>query len=138
MISLKEIMEFAYSKHEGQMYGNKPYAYHLDCVANKVREKGLYHVCLYVAYLHDILEDTDTTYQDLIRLGIGYEIAEAVLAITKMGKERRKDYLFRVKQNLTAKYVKICDSETNAEHCLRDGDVKRYEYYLDTIKFLEE
>lgn len=74
-----------------------------------------------VAFLHDVVEDTDTTLMDLLLLGFSFEILEAVNAITQqsystidvISYEPLEDYWARVKANPLAVRVKIADIRHN-------------------------
>jgi len=57
--------ELARQAHLGQLYGNEPYIVHLDEVAKIVYKYA--NVARVVAYLHDILEDTQITDKDIGR-----------------------------------------------------------------------
>jgi (p)ppGpp synthase/HD superfamily hydrolase len=66
-----------------------------------------------VAMLHDILEDTDCTVEELKRLGFSDEVVDAVVAMTKKDDEDYEVYIERVKQNKLARVVKIFDMYHN-------------------------
>lgn len=75
---------FAIEAHGEQRYGEHPYAVHLEAVAEVVR--GIARPpdvewLVAVAYLHDVLEDTDATEQEL-RLQFGDVVADAVVFVT--------------------------------------------------------
>lgn len=83
---------FAEKRHENQRrkYTNEPYFVHLMEVARllvKARERsGLRDEHLVAAgYLHDILEDTDTTFEELVAT-FGGDIAGLVLEVTDISK----------------------------------------------------
>lgn len=61
--------EFAIKAHGDQKYGDKPYVYHLDAVAEIVRQSTGDDTGILVdaAYLHDTLEDTDVTFGDIAK-----------------------------------------------------------------------
>lgn len=56
----------ALAAHSGQMYGDKPYIYHLDKVVGVLRRAGFDHLDVIAAgILHDVLEDTDVNAETL-------------------------------------------------------------------------
>lgn len=61
--------QFAVVKHRDQMRANRidPYYKHLDQCADIARELGMNNNCIAAMYLHDTLEDTDTTKEELIK-----------------------------------------------------------------------
>lgn len=104
--------------------GGHPYIEHLYNVANK--SKKIAHELGYnqfkvnqiyiVGWLHDILEDTSCTKQELIDIGCDEEIIEAILAITRNPEEEKYfDFIKRVKKNPIARLVKIADLENNMD-----------------------
>jgi (p)ppGpp synthase/HD superfamily hydrolase len=66
-----------------------------------------------VAMLHDTIEDTGATYEDLIRWGFSETICDAVLVLTRNHDENYKDYVRRVALDPIAKDVKLADLDHN-------------------------
>lgn len=94
-----------------------------------------------VAYLHDILEDTNVTYNDLYHNNsIPYECTQAVEAITKHSEEVYEDYLNRVKHNKLSSVVKIADMLHNSDLSrlkeISSKDLQRKEKYEKAIEYL--
>lgn len=89
--------------------GGNPYIEHVARVA------GSFHcdVLKSVAYLHDVIEDTDVTAEDLMEWSITPNIVDAVIALTKTKNEPRKEYIKRVKNNPLARFVKLADLQDN-------------------------
>jgi (p)ppGpp synthase/HD superfamily hydrolase len=58
-------------------------------VADDARNKIL-------AWLHDVLEDTGATHDDLLAAGVAPELVEAIDALTRRADETENDYLARV------------------------------------------
>ena len=92
-----------------------------------------------VAWLHDVVEDTDTTL-DEIRVHFGAETAEALDAITHREGEPWADYLMRVKAHPIARAVKIADLIDNSNlsrlPVVKPKDVKRQAKYNRALYFL--
>lgn len=102
--------------------GKTPYFNHLEAVANKVEgptQKA-------VAYLHDSIEDTNITLEDLADL-FPEPIVKAVDAITKRKGENYKQYLARVKANWLATKVKIADISHNYSDSPTSRQKEKYE-----------
>lgn len=93
--------------------GGNPYLNHLYYVSNHLEEINMKIVGL----LHDLLEDTIITADDLKEVGFNSKIIEALLLITKMDDESYEDYINRVldSNNLTAINVKKVDMEHNMD-----------------------
>jgi (p)ppGpp synthase/HD superfamily hydrolase len=126
---------FAFKKHAGQMYGEEGYDYHLNMVAGSVCDAGESESVIAVAYLHDIIEDTDVTDGDLINL-FGYEIADAVMALTKVKGEKYSQYLDKVAANQTALTVKMHDTLSNLRESVKTRQWGRVKKYSEQLKLL--
>ena len=134
--------------------GGNPYVSHLFSVETKIESiwdnlliEGVddevilfYRKCCVVALLHDILEDTDTTENDLENEGFSNDIIDAVVAITRKKNESYIDFIERVKLNDMAKCVKIYDLEDNMDikrlKDVTDKDLKRLKKYFYCRKYL--
>lgn len=123
--------------HKGQFYGvNMDYfTYHITGVVEQMKVHSMNEEALIVAYLHDIVEDTSCTVETIKAL-FGDGIANAVLAITKVPNESRSVYLSRCAKNKLARVVKLHDALFNATNCLKNKNIEKYNYYLDTISKL--
>lgn len=95
-----------------------------------------------VAYLHDILEDTELSYLDLMVLEFSDKVINAVMFLTKDKKEKYEDYLKRVKSNELARVVKLSDLTNNMDLSrlkeITEVDKKRLEKYKKAYKYLKE
>jgi len=95
-----------------------------------------------VALLHDVIEDTDVTVNDLKEAGFSDEVVLAVSVITKEAGEDYEEYLNRVKQNPIALRVKIADMEHNSDISRiknpTEKDLKRLEKYKIRLMELRE
>jgi (p)ppGpp synthase/HD superfamily hydrolase len=98
----------AYWFHDAQTdMAGKPYTSHLRRVAKPFTGERDWDTAAAVAWLHDIVEDTDCTLADLYELGFSEEIVHAVDAITHREGEALEDYWERVKANVIARAVKV-------------------------------
>lgn len=117
--------------HAGQFRrdGITPYIVHPEAVAAGVtnpEEKA-------VAWLHDVLEDTPTTPQNLLDAGIPENVVTAVITMTKTAGVAYNDYLVSVKANPLARVVKISDMKANLADTPTQKQIDKYAYGL---KFL--
>jgi (p)ppGpp synthase/HD superfamily hydrolase len=87
-----------------------------------------------VAILHDVVEDSDITLQDLRREGFSEEIVTAVDCLTKREGEPYAQLIARAKVNPTAKAVKLADLRDNMDlrrnRQLKQDDLERLQRYL--------
>jgi (p)ppGpp synthase/HD superfamily hydrolase len=115
--AIERAREFAIRAHADQMYSELPYSYHLDMVAAVARSVGASDAVVAAAYLHDTVEDTATTI-DEIRAEFGDRIAALVEAVTDppgmTRKEAKAIVLPRVRrEGLNAILLKLCDTYAN-------------------------
>ena len=137
----RDVFEVAYELaqhyHFGQMYGSKPYMYHIDAVINSVKRKWGEHNrdILAIAALHDIIEDTKMTEELLTNL-VGKDVTRCVVALSKLEGEDYLAYIFKVRQHHYSKEVKIHDTLVNlTESIMADSKsrVKKYAKQLDLL-----
>jgi len=87
-----------------------------------------------VAVLHDVIEDTSYSLEELRNDGYPQEILEALECLTKRGDEHYDVFIDRVKKNPIALKVKIADLEDNMDmkrlKNITDTDVERLKKYL--------
>jgi GTP pyrophosphokinase len=77
--------ELAQQAHNGQYRASgEPYFQHSLSVANILAELRMDHETIAAAILHDVLEDTPITYEDLVE-EFGETVAKLVDGVTKMG-----------------------------------------------------
>ena len=106
-----EAMKIAYAAHHGQVdKGGIPYIFHPIHLAEQMQDE--YTTC--VALLHDVVEDTDVTLEELAKV-FPPEVVEAVRTMTHDKDEPYLDYVRRVKENPIAKAVKLADLRHNSD-----------------------
>ena len=118
----------ALKSHKGQKdKAGLPYILHPLTVMNKVTaadEKV-------VAVLHDVIEDTDITIEDLEEYEIPDFVIEAVDAISKRDDEEYMEYIKRCGENGIARRVKLADLEHNTQQdrikYVKASTLKRYQ-----------
>ncbi|ACX80304.1 metal dependent phosphohydrolase, HD region [Aggregatibacter phage S1249] len=130
---------FAKSIHHNQVdKAGKPYIQHLQAVVDNLVDPSDEMVA--VAWLHDSVEDTESTFDDLTHY-FGNTVAQAVDAITKRKGELYADYLKRVKANPIARLVKIADLSHNMDLSrllkITEKDLDRKAKYIKAKEFLE-
>ena len=129
--------KIAKKAHLGQVdKAGEDYIKHPEKVASFVKtdeEKA-------VAYLHDVIEDTELTLEDLGEYDFSKEVIEAVDIITKKRGEDYQSYLNSVKKNKLARAVKLADLRHNSDLTrltkVTEKDIKRKEKYQKAIDFL--
>lgn len=117
---MKSVELFAKSKHAGKFREDEitPYSKHLDDVVNRLKSLGIIDEQIFCAgWLHDIIEKTETTFDDLHE-HFESEIAVLVFSISKdmtlTRKKREKAYAIQLKESSSsAKLIKLCDISAN-------------------------
>ena len=75
------------------------------------------------AILHDVVEDSDWTFEGLREAGFSAEALEAVNGVTSRSDESYEQFIERAARNPIARQVKIADLEDNM-NILRIGEIK--------------
>ncbi|MBI2009165.1 HD domain-containing protein [Candidatus Saccharibacteria bacterium] len=112
--NLGSAIELAKKLHSVQMSksGLSPYIEHPLRVMEALEPYG--EDIQMVGVLHDTLEDTKLTEEQLRQLGCSEQVIEAVLALTETEGESYDDRIRRAKTNHMAKIVKLADNLDNA------------------------
>ena len=142
-------MNIAYEAHHGQKdKTGYPYIAHPLHLADQMTTED---TCV-VALLHDVVEDTYLTFEDIEAAGFSKEQLDALKLLTHDDipqnlslEEREKiylDYVRKIKENDIAKVVKIADLKHNSDlsRMLREPDeidLKRAEKYKKALDILE-
>lgn len=138
MSTLERAIEIATQAHQGQFdKAGRDYIGH----PLRVMEMGKTENEKIVGVLHDVIEDTDWTFEKLAEEGFSQEIISALRCVTKLSEnENYDDFIDRVKKNPLAVAVKINDLTDNMDirrlPYLSDKDVKRLKKYLKAYKRL--
>ncbi|MCH7378364.1 MULTISPECIES: HD domain-containing protein [Acinetobacter] len=112
MATLEQAIAFAAKQHSGQVdKANAPYILHPLRVMLNV--PSMDHKI--IAVLHDVLEDTETSIEDLQALGFQAHIIDAIVALTKQDGESRIEAAQRTVQNPLARVVKLADITDNMD-----------------------
>lgn len=93
-----------------------------------------------VAILHDTLEDSNTTPQQLLSCGFPNYIVDAVVSVTKEQQESYTDFVLRAKANPIGRVVKINDLLDNMDlsrlSTVTATDTLRLKKYIDALRLL--
>ena len=104
-------MKIAYAAHHGQVdYNGIPYIFHPIHLAESMDDE--YSCC--VALLHDVVEDTDVTLEQLTAI-FPKEVTDAVALMTHNDNADYFDYVRAIKTNPIARKVKLADLAHNSD-----------------------
>jgi (p)ppGpp synthase/HD superfamily hydrolase len=109
-------LTIAAAAHERQVdKAGHPYIAHpLRMVARALTEHQDPDVAI-IAALHDVVEDSAISFDDLRMAGFSEQIVDAVEALTRREGEGYADFLQRVRQNTLAVVVKLLDVDDNSD-----------------------
>ena len=136
--STRKAMIIAYNAHHGQKdKSGLPYIHHPLHLAEQMQTE---ETCI-VALLHDVVEDTDVTFNDLKKY-FSDDIIEALKLLTHEKSVDYMEYVKKLKSNPIAKAVKIADLHHNSDRTRLDKlsvkDLQRYEKYKKALEILSE
>ena len=117
--------EFAVAAHGDQQYGEHPYFVHLDAVAEIVSDYG--EPAIVLAYLHDVVEDTAVTLNEVER-EFGKFVSECINLLTDEPGSNRKERKSKTYEKLSkvegdteiVLVVKTADRLANMRSCLSE------------------
>ena len=140
---LWQAYEFAITHHEGQKrHSGEPYFNHCLAVANTLAQWKMDHFTIIGGMLHDTIEDTDASIQDINSL-FGEDIASLVNGVTKLGGIRFSSreakqagnfmkMLLSVAQDLRVIIIKFADRLHNMRTIEYLPRIKRHRIAMET------
>lgn len=139
MSTLEKAIALAATQHAGQLdKGGQPYILHPLRLMLQFSNPTLQ----IIAVLHDILEDTSTTAEDLEALGFSAEIIQAIQALTKQTGESRLETAKRTALNPLATQVKYVDVLDNMNLTRINNptarDFARLEEYKEVLEIFKQ
>lgn len=123
--------------HQGQFdKAGRPYIEHPAFVASSVNGDK----AKAAAWLHDVVEDTQLSFNDLSDAGICKPVIEALKLLTHRDGVDYFDYIKAIKKNKTATLVKLADLAHNSDlsrlKVVTEKDEQRRTKYLEAINIL--
>lgn len=133
----KKALKISFNAHKDQLdKSGMPYVYHPFHLAEQMDDE--YSTC--VALLHDVVEDTDTTLDDLAKI-FPQEVTGAIALMTHDDNVPYLDYVRTIKSNPIASKVKLADLKHNSDLTrldkVDDKAIERVEKYKKAIRILE-
>lgn len=149
-LKVHRAVELAAAAHAGQHdKAGRPYILHVMTVVAKT-EKVVRQIeevdrdaYVQVAALHDIVEDTEYTLEDLRDVGFSELVVTAVDAISRRPvaqvKEDYTEYIHRVAQNAIARVVKLADLEHHLERAeVSEALTRKYQRAKATLEGVDD
>lgn len=132
MTKARQAREFAYIAHAGQFRdGGAPYIVHPAQVARIISQVTRDEDLIAAAWLHDVIEDTEYTYDD-IRERFGQRVADLVMEVTH--EVSPKGAYFPRLETRDGILLKFADRLSNLSD-MQAWDDKRQASYLKKSKF---
>ncbi|PXA64034.1 guanosine-3',5'-bis(diphosphate) 3'-pyrophosphohydrolase [Arthrobacter psychrochitiniphilus] len=115
LTTVEQVSVFARIAHAGQVdkLERDYYSHHLLPVAAKLKEHG--PEAEMAGLIHDILEDTSVTAEQLRSLGVSKKVVRAVESVTRGEGEEYMDLIRRSAADPLGRLVKLADNELNLE-----------------------
>ena len=142
---IKKAFFFAKESHEGQFrVSGEPYYEHPVSVAMILVDLGMDDVTVASALLHDVLEDTEVTHEEMEKK-FGKEVVELVEGVTKLGKipysskeeqqiENLRKMFLAMAKDIRVIIIKLADRLHNLRTMKSMPDEKRREKALETME----
>ncbi|MCQ2463772.1 MAG: bifunctional (p)ppGpp synthetase/guanosine-3',5'-bis(diphosphate) 3'-pyrophosphohydrolase [Clostridia bacterium] len=142
---VKKAYEYAYKAHDGQFrLSGEPYIIHPVAVACILADTGMDFQSLCAALLHDVVEDTPVTAQQINDL-FGTDVAELVDGVTKLGKiplstkeeqqaENVRKMFLAMSRDIRVIIIKLADRVHNMRTLQYMSDFKRREKAKETLE----
>ena len=133
----KKAMKLCFDAHKDQKdKSGLPYVFHPFHVAEQMPDEKT----TVVALLHDVIEDTSFTLQDLRERGFGQDVLDALALMTHDKSVPYMDYVAKLKGNPIARTVKLADLRHNSDLTRLDEidetALKRAEKYRAAVQLL--
>ena len=135
----KKAMKLCFAAHKDQVdKSGMPYVFHPFHLAEQMTDEAT----TVTALLHDVVEDTDYTLNDLRAMGFPEAAVDAIAMMTHDPKVPYLDYVAKIKTNPVARAVKLADLRHNSDlsrlDTVDEKALERVEKYRKAIRLLEE
>lgn len=134
-------IKLMFEKHKNQVdKAGIPYVFHPFHLAEQMNDENE----TLVALMHDLVEDTDVTFEDLAGMGFQGEVIEAIKLLTHDKSVEYLDYVKKLSGNALARKVKIADLEHNMDPSRLSEEqhknprrIAKYEKYVKSLEMLK-
>lgn len=135
----KRALKLCFAAHRDQTdKSGLPYVFHPFHLAEQMPDE----LTTVVALLHDVVEDTPYTLEDLAKLGFPQKVLSSLARLTHDPSVPYLDYVAALKEDPIARQVKLADLRHNSDLTrldhVDDKARQRAEKYAAAIRLLEE
>jgi (p)ppGpp synthase/HD superfamily hydrolase len=124
--------------HKGQKRrGGEDYIVHPRRVAERVERAGLGDLAIQVAWLHDVIEDSDVTATELLDRGCWPDVVRDVQALSRGRDQTYGEFIANIKYGASdrARHVKVHDLLDNLTDDPAPWQIRRYSRALSELTF---
>ena len=134
----KKALKICFNAHKDQVdKSGLPYVFHPFHLAEQMNSED--EVC--AALLHDVVEDTDITFEDLEKEGFNNKVIDDLKLLTHDDDTPYMEYVKKIKLNDIARKVKLADLKHNTDLTRLDLTFQqipyKYNTYKEAISYLE-
>ena len=135
----KKALKLAFDAHKDQLDKSElPYVFHPFHLAEQMETEDE----TVVALLHDVVEDTKYTFDDIRAMGFSEKVIEALTLLTHDDAEPYLEYVARLRDNDLARKVKLADLRHNSDltrlDVIDEKALMRVRKYAEAIRVLSE
>lgn len=135
----KKALKLCFEAHKEQVdKSGIPYVFHPFHLAEQMKDES----STIVALLHDVVEDTDFTFDDLRAFGFNKDVIEALMLLTHEDDVPYLTYVADIKKNPIARAVKLADLQHNSDlsrlDLVDEKALRRKEKYSEAILLLKD
>lgn len=134
----KKALKLCFEAHKDQVdKTGLPYVFHPFHLAEQLEDE----IAVTCALLHDVVEDTDTTFEDLSNMGFPVEVLDVLKLLTHDPEVPYMEYVENIKSNSIAVQIKLQDLKHNSDlsrlDYVDDHAKARQQKYLAAIELLQ-
>jgi (p)ppGpp synthase/HD superfamily hydrolase len=131
----KKALQLCFEVHKDQLDKSEiPYVFHPFHLAEQMKTEDT----TIVALLHDVVEDSSYTFEDLEKMDFGETVISALRLLTHDDDTNYIDYVRAIKNNDVARAVKLADLKHNSDLTRMDDDVQEIVNRLENSENREQ
>lgn len=135
----RKAMKLCFEAHKDQVdKSGMPYVFHPYHLAEQMHDEAT----TVVALLHDVVEDTEYSIEDIRKMEFPEKIVTALQLMTHEESVPYMDYVLKLRKNPITKAVKLADLNHNSDlsrlNHVDEKALKRKEKYAEAIKLLTQ
>ncbi len=135
----KKALKLCFDAHKNQVdKTGMPYVFHPFHLAEQMSDE-ISTIC---ALLHDVIEDTEYTFNDIRNMGFPQEVIDVLMLLTHDDNVPYMEYVEKINENPIAKQVKLADLRHNSDltrlNIIDEKALARVDKYQKAITILSK